>query len=469
MDKFIKHNFEKLMPYEVEELKAKKDPSEVYYLGEAEMYLKQDHYDKYVSSNKDIYVKDNYLFTSLNTNNYVVIKDDHVDFRYQIKDLLGKGSFGKVFKCIDHKEKRPCALKVIKRNQRYEKVVNKEIDILKYLNKYGNNGKITNFYGNFKYRGHLFLSFQLYYLNMYDVIKKNAYIGFTLSRCYEYTRQLISALKFIHCKGIVHCDLKPENTVFEDETLNKLIIIDFGLSYNNNNEIKYLEEKRKYTLNMSPYFYAQSRYYRAPETHMCLSKSYNIDMWSFGCIMYEMLYGKPIIYAKYTSQLIEFYVRVMGYPSDEFIEKYKLHLKFFNINMLHGKKRDHYKYLNDRKKPYVLVNIQHNNYINLIKACLNWNFEKRITSLCMDSIIPNIINSKNMNFEYDFDIGDFTAVLMKSMDKEKECKRRKSCSDIIDLDYIINSYFPKKKTDETAEKKSNVEVKNGAKPESQSV
>ena len=55
-------------------------------------------------------------------------------------------------------------------------------------------------------------------------------------------------------------------------------IIDFGSS---------CKKKRKYR-------YIQSRYYRAPEVLLDLTYNSSIDMWSVGCILAELLTGKPI-------------------------------------------------------------------------------------------------------------------------------------------------------------------------------
>ena len=48
-----------------------------------------------------------------------ILDHDHIGYRYEVKYLLGKGSFGQVFKAIDHKLKQTVALKVIKNKAKY--------------------------------------------------------------------------------------------------------------------------------------------------------------------------------------------------------------------------------------------------------------------------------------------------------------------------------------------------------------
>lgn len=43
-----------------------------------------------------------------------VIKGEHLAYRYEIIESLGKGAFGEVIKCFDHKEKEEVAIKVLK-------------------------------------------------------------------------------------------------------------------------------------------------------------------------------------------------------------------------------------------------------------------------------------------------------------------------------------------------------------------
>lgn len=50
---------------------------------------------------------------------YNWVKGDQIHFRYEILELLGEGSFGEVYKCMDHKRSKPVALKIVKNNEKY--------------------------------------------------------------------------------------------------------------------------------------------------------------------------------------------------------------------------------------------------------------------------------------------------------------------------------------------------------------
>jgi len=50
---------------------------------------------------------------------YNVIYDDHVGYRYEVKQFLGKGSFGTALKCLDHKTGKEVCMKIIKNKKKY--------------------------------------------------------------------------------------------------------------------------------------------------------------------------------------------------------------------------------------------------------------------------------------------------------------------------------------------------------------
>ena len=86
--------------------------------------------------------------------------------------------------------------------------------------------------------------------------------------------QMLEGLKYMKNRGVIHCDMKPENILFTDQSYQAIKIIDFGAS---------CEDCKK------GFFYVQSRYYRAPEILLGNTYDHAADMWSLGCIMFELI------------------------------------------------------------------------------------------------------------------------------------------------------------------------------------
>lgn len=106
--------------------------------------------------------------------------------------------------------------------------------------------------------------------------------SFTDSQARHYFRQMVQAVAYMHQKGIAHCDLKPENVLFEGPSSEHLKLIDFSFakSIENNN-----------CLVSSPI--AGTLGYSAPEVFD--GRSYALessDLWSLGVILYTMLCGQ---------------------------------------------------------------------------------------------------------------------------------------------------------------------------------
>lgn len=64
---------------------------------------------------------------------YNIVNGDHLAYRYEVVDLLGKGSFGQVVRCIDHKHGALVAVKIIRNKKRFHQQALVEVDILKKL------------------------------------------------------------------------------------------------------------------------------------------------------------------------------------------------------------------------------------------------------------------------------------------------------------------------------------------------
>lgn len=123
-----------------------------------------------------------------------------------------------------------------------------------------------------------------------------------------FTYQLLRAVGYIHCLGIAHRDIKPQNLLINVST-GVLKLCDFGRYQKFNFSSKVLVSGEP---NVS---YICSRYYRAPEL-IFGSTSYNskIDIWSIGCILTELLIGRPIFAGdSAVNQLVEI-IKVLGTP-----------------------------------------------------------------------------------------------------------------------------------------------------------
>jgi dual specificity tyrosine-phosphorylation-regulated kinase 2/3/4 len=58
---------------------------------------------------------------------------DHLAYRYEVVDMLGKGSFGQVVRCIDHKTGGLVAIKIIRNKKRFHQQALVEVNILQKL------------------------------------------------------------------------------------------------------------------------------------------------------------------------------------------------------------------------------------------------------------------------------------------------------------------------------------------------
>lgn len=85
-------------------------------------------------------------------------------------------------------------------------------------------------------------------------------------------------LKYIHSAGVVHRDLKPSNVLVDENCDIKLC--DFGLAR---------------TVDITMTGYVTMRHYRAPETMLMWQKyTVQVDIWSAGCILAELIAGTPL-------------------------------------------------------------------------------------------------------------------------------------------------------------------------------
>lgn len=231
------------------------------------------------------------------------------NFKYKIttRKIIGKGSFSTVYHAID-KDNNIYAIKCISlNNPSFNKHnIDKfllELDISIKMN----HPNIVKSYEVFKTNKNWYIVSEFCDNGtLQNVIKlihsKNSNYNNYFDKeniCKRYMTQLKNALKYLHKNDIIHRDLKPNNILIHNNYPDDILkLADFGFAryFNTENE---MEENIMTSFCGTPL-------YMAPE--LLIDKQYTSksDLWSFGIIMYEMLYGyNPYNYPKNMYNLIE--------------------------------------------------------------------------------------------------------------------------------------------------------------------
>lgn len=163
---------------------------------------------------------------------YVVVEGDHLCYRYEVVGILGKGSFGQVVHCRDHKTGGSVAVKIIRNKKRFHAQALVEVKILQQIVDWDPEDKhyMVKMTDHFYFRGHLCIVTELLSINLYELIKANQFNGFSTTLIRRFTTQMLSSLMLMRSHRIVHCDLKPENILLRHPAKSGIKVIDFGSS-----------------------------------------------------------------------------------------------------------------------------------------------------------------------------------------------------------------------------------------------
>ena len=264
--------------------------------------------------------------------------------------LLGEGAYSKVYLC-QYKQMTK-ASKIIKiENDIHElKSMIREAYLLK-------NAK----HKNIKNASHIFiLKDQLHYimdvsshtLSTQMKLWLNTDIPFNKKEVKKITKQLLEGVKYLHDNGVIHRDLKPENILVDGDS--NIKITDFGLVKLSNGQG--VVEERELTL------YVQTLWYRAPEVFMYKEYTHKADMWSLGCILYEIATCRTDILF-YSDSKKEAFEKIINFTNASPNQKV---LDFYKITDL--KKSYSPNYLSETFKTYTKILDQ--DLFNLIKNLL---------------------------------------------------------------------------------------------------
>jgi len=289
--------------------------------------------------------------------------DKHVLRKYEIVSKLGKGAYGIVWKALDKKTREVVALKKVFdafQNATDAQRTFREIMFLQELNNHETIIKLWNVLKADNDRD-IYLVFEFMDTDLHAVIRAN--ILEEVHKQYI-TYQLLKALKYMHSAGMLHRDMKPSNMLLNSDCLVK--VCDFGLA----RSIQSLSSS--HISNPVLTDYVATRWYRAPEILLGSTKyTKGVDMWSIGCILGEMLGGKPIFPGTSTMNQLDRIIEVTGRPSAEDIESIR---SPFAANMLESLPPSKPRFLQD-----MFPNAS-NEALDLLRRCLKFNPSKRMTA-----------------------------------------------------------------------------------------
>ncbi|KAI5927119.1 hypothetical protein F4810DRAFT_431175 [Camillea tinctor] len=298
---------------------------------------------------------------------YTIVCGDHLAYRYEIVDVLGKGSFGQVVRCIDHKTGVLVAVKIIRNKKRFHQQALVEVNILQKLREWDpkNKHSMVNFTHSFYFRGHLCISTELLDMNLYEFIKSNNFRGFSLKLIRRFTKQMLSSLTLLKQRKVIHCDLKPENILLRHPMHSEIKVIDFGSSCFENEKV---------------YTYIQSRFYRSPEVILGMTYGLPIDMWSVGCILAELYTGVPIFPGENEQEQLACIMEVFGPPEKHLIEKSTRKKLFFDSM---GKPRLTVSSKGRRRRPssktlQQAIKCDDEPFLDFLARCLRWDPDRRL-------------------------------------------------------------------------------------------
>lgn len=194
--------------------------------------------------------------------------------QYQLKQVIGKGSYGVVYKAINRKTEQVVAIKEVTYDDDEELTdIMSEIDLLKNLNHIN----IVKYHGFIKKSHNLYIILEYCsHGSLKNAISRGK--GIPELKAKVFVKQTLNGLRYLHEQGVIHRDIKAANLLLDANNVVKLA--DFGVS------TKVSAMSMAMTL-------AGSLNWMAPEIIGNRGASTLSDIWSLGATVLELLTGSP--------------------------------------------------------------------------------------------------------------------------------------------------------------------------------
>lgn len=232
--------------------------------------------------------------------------------RYVPEEILGKGTYGIVVRCLDRHSNSLVAVKIAHRDAAYRRAALTEAAVLQQLSAMhaASNGftpgDVVRYVDSFEDSGRVCIVTELLYKNLFEMQRERGFEPLPLEHIRGIARSMLSALARLHFIGHMHCDVKPENIMTRTKTSSvaDCCLIDFGAA-------RQLHENQ--------YYDVQSLWYRAPEVLCGVPYTHKIDAWGLGCVLFELHTGTPLIPGEHPADQLERIFRTVGAPPPNYV------------------------------------------------------------------------------------------------------------------------------------------------------
>ncbi|XP_048724617.2 serine/threonine-protein kinase 36 isoform X4 [Caretta caretta] len=212
--------------------------------------------------------------------------------KYHVLEMIGEGSFGRVYKGRRKYSAQVVALKFIPKVGRSEKELKnlqREIEIMRGLH----HPNIVQMLDSFETDKEVVVVTDYAEGELFQILEDDG--NLPEDQVQGIAAQLVSALYYLHSHRILHRDMKPQNILLSKGGVIKLC--DFGFARAMSINTMVLTSIKGTPLYMSPELVQEKPY------------DHTADLWSVGCILYELFVGTPPFYTNSIFQLVSLIIK----------------------------------------------------------------------------------------------------------------------------------------------------------------
>ncbi|KAG5475413.1 hypothetical protein LSCM1_03529 [Leishmania martiniquensis] len=307
-------------------------------------------------------------------------KGSLVKSHYEVVAPIGSGNFSKVYRVIDlhlpprEQRRKPLAMKVIKKEYSSDARYEKQMLIALHKNDTNRSARVSKMYECFVWQ-----ECPVFIMPIHGPSLRHRRLGLnrgvvTYEKLLDFSYDLLETMSFVHFQcHMVHTDLKPENiliadsNVAEDSMGDAWVVCDFGSA-----SLWRMDKLDSDLISTRPY--------RAPEVVLGNKWHYAADMWSVGCILYEVAAGHRLFETREDLTHLHMMDRRIGRLPEAFSKHSKYSSKFFNSRGDFLSTPDVIRFSKCRLTPIRDMFKHDRDFLQLLRGLLTYNPDERMTA-----------------------------------------------------------------------------------------